>query len=397
MLSRVVPPAWYLPPTREEMRAAVEPYKEAIPAYAPSLLRDLACAAAGGQVKPPSVIEAEAQAASEGSDARRLAFRGQKIADFIAQIDWAKVPGDSPLEQAVNVLAALPVGHKGLDGEEGEALPLFKEGVAQEVERLFEEIETLSDVEQELVLEGESKGSPIGVQKMRDNQVLLQISRKLSALSQLKASKRKRFEPEGDEVRTRPMRSYQELSRVATRELAQYAYAPKLFKARLAQMSLSVRERGRWVMEKQALVVLIDVSGSMNGARASAAAGVLLNRIEQVLRGDAVLHVATFDSQVLREWVCDTPAAARTCWQEFKNVGFSGGGTNIAKAVARAVELADGSGHSPEILVVTDDDGSSSRIKLPAGHKLHAVVFANNPGLQEIVSSCNGVFIRESL
>ncbi len=445
---RTSPPPHYLAPTREEMRAMAE--NVGLKRYSPSLLADLANVRAGGEVNPPSdwrdTIERQAGEKAgphhdgkyvwwmETSGAlikdRDVAIQSQfqrllkyhsAVCDFVRTIEWDGVPGNTPLEQSVQLLKLL-AAKAGEPGGDGETLPIFQEqagdSVARELAEVLDEVEDLDKEDRELLdpddKQNQSAGSGSGkLQAMRIAEVLLsdaaqremvRISRKLEDLTRMRVARQVKFEPdpEGDDVRCRPIKNLGELARVAKPAWAKYQKSRTLFWYEAISGQLPVRERGIRRERKQLLYVIIDCSGSMKeGLKIAKACGVLMNRLKAVMKGDAVLYWRLFDTGLHAEHFVSTAAEAKAAMKELAAGNFSGGGTEIdscARASLARIEeiMAGGETHRPELVVVTD---GCDTVCLQASDihptRLHAfVVSGGNPDLIDLAVKSGGVGIE---
>ncbi len=453
MVERTSPPPHYLTPTREEMRAAAE--NVGLKRYSPSLLADLANLRAGGTVNLPSHWrpEVEAQCAAKIRPERDGSYRlpdgdttksfgeataavAQKavkyhsaVCDFLSQVSFDGVPGATPLGQATQLLKLLSAKQGGQPGGDGDTLPIFEEeagdSVARELASVLDEVESLDKEERELLdpeeeeqEEGEDSSPQAGsesggsLQKMkiaedflgdRGKQEMLRVSRQLDQLSRMKVMRENKFtpDPQGDDVRNRPIRNLGEISKVAKPAWATYQKSRTLFWLQASTGQLPVRERGIRVERKQLLYMIIDCSGSMkDGMRVPKACGVLMNRLKAVMKGDAVLYFRFFDEELHAEHFVSTPEEAKQAMQMVRNGNFSGGGTEIDGCSRAAIERIDeimrsGQTHRPELVVVSDG-GDTVRMRPEdlKGTRLHGfLVECENKTLTDLAVKSGGVGI----
>lgn len=420
---RTKPPRYYLPPDREEMRDMAK--KVELKAFAPDLVADLTNLAAGGELNPPSVFRGQVlrqvqeslpqpdkdgewklsngkytkdrqQVITERAEAAMKYH--QNIADFLQSAELDRFPGVSPLEQAMSLLKLLSKQKGGQGGAEGgePGLPIFQEGngesVADKLHEVMETVDSLTSEELDMLdpdgnyrqVEDspEGDGTRTGHQALNrlavaedlmDEQIqeILKISRKMDEMSVIKPRRERRVEPnpEGEEVRMRPMRDYSELSRIPQTSWAMKQQNPTLFWYQAATRQLPVRERVRRMERKQAIFVLVDGSGSMSGKKHWKATGVVMNRLKAVLSGDAEVWVGIFDTQLGQVTHAATKEEAQELIKQFKSQNFSGGGTNIATSIKSAHQIIDelmkegAALYRPEVMILTDEDSSSSDVK----------------------------------
>lgn len=462
---RTSPPATYLPPGAEEMREAAN--KVGLKSFSRDLVADLCNLAAGGRINPPSVYRNEMMRRVEESlpapdsdgdwqipEGVRGIFRGrgytksrreavaarteetmryhQNVCDFLSQVDLAKFPGSSPLEQAMSLLKLLSKQSGGQGGGEGgEPLPIFAdserpEGVAEALHETMDTVDSLSGEEQDMLdPEGqnhdiekspEGDGQRAGHQELNklkvaedlvpgsDKRVMLDVSRTLDQFTKLQARKQVRLEqdPTGEEVRQRPLRNLGELQRVAKTAWATRQENPGYFLYQAITGQVPVRERVTRIERKQAIFCLLDGSGSMRGRKHWKATGVVMNRLKAVLSGDAVVYLSVFDTKMSDPARATTAEEARTLIKKFASGNFSGGGTDIAAAVkaahafiAKEVE-AGAMLYRPEVVVLTDEDTSVASVTksdIP-GTRVHGFAMeVVNKSLVDFAQSTGGVGI----
>jgi uncharacterized protein with von Willebrand factor type A (vWA) domain len=234
----------------------------------------------------------------------------------------------------------------------------------------------------------------------RGKDVWLKVSRQLDKLARMKVAKSVKVlpDPEGDEVRVRPIAHLGEINRLQKTEWA----LPSVYRAyRLVSRTAMVRERVRREEKQQLLYMIIDCSGSMgDGQRIAKAGGVLMNRLKAVVAGEAQMFVRFFDSRCYEERFASNAAEAKEMTRRFEDKNFSGGSTNISGCVREAQRrieeiVAEGKVTRPELVVVTDgDDTISLTTDDLRGTKMHAfVVERSNSALTDLAIKTGGIGI----
>ena len=225
--------------------------------YSRDLVTDLSNIASGGAINPMSTIKRELESripdpvpdrggwymgrenrrTKSFSEAKEVALEKamkyqQNVVDFLGSIDVNKFPGNSPLEKSMNLLKLL-TSKKGEPSESGDdpALPIFNETEspekeARDLERLMDKVDSLDNVERELLDEEKKEGEDDEGYRMRvaedmvKKETILEISRNLDKLTrmQVRKSKKQEPDPEGDEVRFRPIEAPGEMKRLDKRE-----------------------------------------------------------------------------------------------------------------------------------------------------------------------------------
>lgn len=432
---RTAPPPHYILPSEAEVSGAAK--SVGLKRFSHTLAADLINLAAGGKVNPPSAwrdrIEGEAAETlpspdsagkwyvggrwtSSRAEAIELAAKAkreytQKVCDFLGTLEFEKAPGESPLERAMSVLALLSKQEGGTTGDGGEPLPVFleKDGspekAAQQVNQLFDLVESLDEDEKEFIdPDGKMSALEVAQDLQSGARLILEVSRQLDAITKLQVRKQRRVEadPVGEEVRNRPIRGLHELPRVRPAAWATREMSPVYFKYQAITGQLPIRERVTRIERKQAIFILVDGSGSMNGDRHLKATGVVMNRLQAALKGDAVVYVSVFDTKMSKVEVADSPEKAREVMRRFREGNFRGGGTDIAGAVKAAhsrMEEDTRKGallYKPEIVVLTDDDSSAGGVKAKdvPGTKVHGfAIQAKNAALKALAQSTGGVYV----
>jgi uncharacterized protein with von Willebrand factor type A (vWA) domain len=469
----------YLPPSDHSIQTAADQAELKLKVH--DFVRDVCNITAGGSFLPPSELENKITAEWEATKLRRE-FQGKKYKfirsdnnkaydDFnsarteffkdkenlalrtqatINSMDALDVPGNTPLEQSVNLINLL------LKQRYGNSEPNSSAGADDILEDLLgidnlkraqqnlDAARNMSDAEQDLLSEiadlknkpppkeGQppqngsggnimsagtetrftAKGKRIlkNAMHLADSQLaeVLRISRKMKSFSKLKTSKIQEFTPdvEGSQVRNRVMQNYGELARIKSEQYAQKVITPHLFNYRSVTNQYMIRERGRFLEKKQLLYVLVDCSGSMveeGHRRINMAAGILVNRLMAVAKGDATVYWRFFDTRAHEVTFVDDKSKAQESIARILETGqYEGGGTNFDVAITSAVEHIESLKETmkfakPEIFMVTDG-GCSCSIKRERlkGIKLHAGIVADEHSqqLQKLVGETGGAYIN---
>ena len=436
MSFRTSTPPTYILPTREEMREAAD--RAGLKSFSRDLVTDLINLAAGGEINPPSsyrsqvLREVEQKLPAPDSDGEWRLRSGsytksreqaimdrldgamryhQNVCDFLQTIDLEQFPGQTPLQQAMSLLKLLSDERGGSGNEDGEPLPIFMnsdgDAVAKELSSVMDEVDSLDQAEKEL-LDPDDKWGQNGdlgklkvaedfVSKKKGYSKILEVSRHLDTLSKLRVRRKSEPEvdPDGDEVRSRPIKGLSELARVNKTAWATKTRSSTYFLYQAVSGQLTVRERIRRSEQKQVLFILLDGSGSMDdGQRHYKATGVVMNRLKAVLSGDAEVYLAIFDRGMYEPKPARTPAEAKALMQSVLQQNFSGGGTNIAGAIRSAEEWIEEEMegrddlYRPEIVVLTDDDNSISSLSIAELHGTKVHGFAMEESNQSLVDFC---------
>ncbi len=451
---RTTPPATYIPPNSEEMREVAA--KVGLKGFSRDLVADLCNLAAGGAIQPPSAYreivhrQVEEKLPAPDSDGEWSVGGGytkdrlqainhrlekamryhQNVCDFLQTVDLSAFPGRSPLEQAMSLLKLLSKQEGGSGGGEGgEPLPIFQdndrpEGVAEKLHETMELAESLDETEQEMLdpdgdwqedaeQDGQETGSS-GLQALKvaedlvdgsDKRAMLEISRQLDQFTKLQVRRQKLVKPDptGDEIRTRGIKHLGELGRVSKSAWATRQQQPTYFLYQAVTGQLPVRERVTRQEKKQAIFILVDGSGSMEGRKHHKATGVVMNRLKAVVDGDAEVWVSVFDTEMSNPMHAGNAEEARELIKQFRHGNFRGGGTDIASAVKAAhafIEEKMKAGEAlwrPEVVVLTDEDSSTQGLRKSEvkGTRVHGfAIERKNKPLVTFAKSTGGVGIE---
>lgn len=469
----------YLPPSDHSIQAAAD--QAELKLKVPDFVRDVCNITAGGHFLSQSEIADKIQQEWESTKIRKE-FTGKKhkfirsdnnkaynnfmearndffkdkenlarrVQHTINSMERLNVPGNTPLEQSVNLINLLLKQRYG-NNEPSESAnsddilqDLLDVNNLNQAKENLETASNMSDEEQDMLSqvadlknkpepqEGQepqngqggkaisagtetkftAKGKRIlkNAMHLADAQLaeILKISRKMKAFSKLRTSKVQEFTPDvdGSQVRNRTMQNYGELARIKASQYAQKSATPNLFNYRAVTNQYTIRERGRFLEKKQLLYVLVDCSGSMcedGYTRINMAAGILVNRLMAVAKGDATVYWRFFDTVVHDVTFVDTKAKAQESISKIIEAGqYDGGGTNFDVAISSAVEHIESLKETmqfakPEIFMVTDGS-CSCKLKRDdlKGIKLHAGIVADeNPAqLKALVGATGGAYIN---
>lgn len=235
----------------------------------------------------------------------------------------------------------------------------------------------------------------------------LKVSRKLQSFSKLKTSKITKFIPDTQEseVQNRSMKSFSELGKIKQTQFSEMNVAPGLFRYKAVTQQLQLRERGKFAEKQQLLYIVVDSSGSMTedeGRRISLAAGVLINRLMAVAKGDAKVYWRFFDDKCYEcKFVEHKDQAYETISEILKTENFSGGGTNFDMAINTAVAHIETLKETlnlgrPELFMVTDGAcRCRTKFKDLKGVKMHTAYVSNDycEELSDLTRQSGGIVI----
>lgn len=238
-------------------------------------------------------------------------------------------------------------------------------------------------------------------------QEMIRIARHLDTLSELQRGRSKlQSDPNGEDMKLRGIRDLSELGRVTQQDLT---LPPRLRMKRAVEGELNVRDPHTRRNKKQLLYIVVDGSGSMmwdGAASASRAAGVVLNRLQAVIDGDAEVYVRFFDSSLrAKEYHAKNIESARELMQVVSDPNqYIGDDTVFTSTLDRActrVQTLMQLGHlkEPELVFVTDGVATIPSVSVLKGVKMHAVQVGEEEvtALSELARKSGGISVYTGL
>jgi len=212
-------------------------------------------------------------------------------------------------------------------------------------------------------------------------QEVIRIARHLDTLSEFQRGHSKLMpDPNGEDVSLRDIRDLSELGRATQQDLSLPA---RLRMKRAVQGEINVRDPQTRRNKKQLLYVVADGTASMmwyRAAAASRAVGVVVNRLQAVIDGDAEVYVRFFDTDLReKEYHAHDAKSARELMQIISDPAqYCGDGTVFSSTLHSAtgrVEALMKLGHlkEPELVLVTDGHAHIPDVSVLGGVKMHVV------------------------
>ncbi len=236
---------------------------------------------------------------------------------------------------------------------------------------------------------------------------VIRIARHLDTLSELQRSRSKlTADPNGEDVKLRGIRDLSELGKVGQQE---FALPRRLRMQRAVEGQPYVREPHTRRDKKQLLFMVVDGTGSMmhyEAVSASRAAGVVMNRLQAVIDGDAEVYMHFFDVDMrAKEYHAHDAASAREIMSIVTNsMHYQGAGTVFDATLKSASSrvrtlLQSGKLKEPELVFVTDGDADIPDLSVLDGIKMHAVQVgvSEDLGLSKLARASGGIGIHVAL
>ena len=169
----------------------------------------------------------------------------------------------------------------------------------------------------------------------------------------------------------------------------QYAYDDDIFMQKLVKKELLVREYQARRLKRQALYLLIDVSGSMSGMKNVYACGVALAFVRQAIDEGSTYFLRFFDDTPHQLNKVTSKEDAQKMAEILIKQPFSGGGTSIQNAITQAVQDITKSPEDfekAEIMVISDGEDTVNLDKSDLNSvKIHSTIIdGENKGLEQI-------------
>lgn len=354
---------------------------------------------------------------------RRIDYH-TKVQRYLLDLPLSQIKG-SPIEKAFNIMGMLESTHgKGAcSGEEcgningqttgtgngpTDFMPMFdntgKAGGALAKDTL-ETIEVMNKIEpgsftaKALDLDGKHEA----VRALNLNQEQIELLKQLSIFDKQEglAAKKIKSEEEDPLSKTKEFVRMRKFSDIARLENKSVMLDPD-FEEKMLKKSFYL-EKGIKVKEmKQSLIMLIDDSGSMsNYKKIGWVKALMLNRCNEVAKGDAELFICTFESELDRNrWVViRDKEQALAAYKNFDNIfGFNRGGTDVQGVLEEAVDWIDKGfvngedgntysfeGNRPQICIINDGQDRVDPMFIP---KIETHAFILEGSNDKLKNSC---------
>lgn len=249
----------------------------------------------------------------------------------------------------------------------------------------------LSDINKDLINKLSSK--------ITKNQMLIfKIARHKELLDNYKVgTELHKSEYPEDEMTVNKISDVSELIKTLPEQLAM---DDDVFLLKLSQKELLIRDYQRKKQRKQSLYMLIDVSASMNGLNAIYASATALAFVRQAVRGEAEYFLRFFDFTPSKLYRVSTKKEAESMVKLLLNKPYSGGGTNIDRAIKQAVtdiKNDEITYDKSEIMLITDGECSINIQKENLKDVLlhTTIINGTNPSLKRISTTFEKINTRE--
>jgi hypothetical protein len=351
-------------------------------------------AAAQAEAAVNALSEAAAFAGRTGIDAESVVpwfedsyhLIQHQLYEALTQIDLAEIPGYNHPTKAVRLLKLFR------DMEKLWVLYIINIELLGFVQFLNDALEQMDKMDPRLMVllkrfssdQSDEAALMLGLELRLQNiqlEEMLRVARKLDELAPFQGRLVKPIrDPDGEDMGVRAIENLTELSRTSQ---ANFALPRDLLMARAAQGELDVREPQTHRDKKQLLFMVVDGSGSMlfdQALSASRAAGIVMNRLQAVIDGEAETYLRFFDARLReQEFHANSPESAQELLRIVTDPQmYKGRSTEFYQpldvASRRAKEiLASRSLKDPELFFVTDGGAEVPPLEILQGIKMHSV------------------------
>ena len=320
--------------------------------------------------------------------------------EFIKEIMDVDVPGDSPLEQAINTIKFFD---KNQDMSRGRAKQL-----AVSIKEKLEAAKSMESVDMEIT--GNNDVNDVDRAAKMDNswREILRVSaamNKIAALSTTPTPTLKR-KVDGDIVCSRPITGFDELHKLASRELI---LPRNVLNSRIIESECHVNQRYIKQCKIPFVNLIVDNSGSMTNANKNLKAmGIIYNLVKRAYAGECWLNFSFFEKHCHKFYFLPFDYADISSFfnSVIKSEGFHEGGTEVGECIVEALVQADKiaaehpnkiSAKDKHLVVVNDGADDASNIAMLKGAKLHSFILdSSNDDLRRISLQSGGTY-REKI
>lgn len=330
----------------------------------------------------------------------------KNIQKFLTTVDFNAFSGNTPLSKAASIVIALSSKEDGtgteVDGDN--TIPIFSGKSEEDIEKtsveLKEHVKASLEASESIakyVTNPDNETPEVALCNMTSEQ--LNVIKNLAILN-TKSKITSKKNPDVNKIVQ--MTNYREVSKMQS--LSDMLLPT--FKYRLATKQLRIKERIN--SEKQALILLIDDSGSMSyQPKMVWVKSLILNRLDAVAKGEAELIIAwfvtsiDFDNSVK---ITTKEQAIAFIKKDFYGL-FNAGATNIENAVREACNCVKKNkfgrhplnGIRPQIVVINDGDDDVNKSYKPEITTHGFILGRDNNDMKSMINNCNGLYEKFSL
>ena len=372
--------------------------------YSYNLVKDLANAAS---FKKYNSNVSEALLPIKGGSRKDRDYH-KNIQKFLTTVDFNAFSGNTPLSKAASIVIALSSKEGGtgteVDDDDNNTIPIFSGKSEKDIEKtsveLKEHVKASLEASESIakyVTNPDNETPEVALCNMTSEQLKL-----IENLAVLRTKSKITSRKNPDVNKIVQMTSYGQVSKMQSLS----SMVLPTFKYRLATKQLRVKERKN--SEKQALILLIDDSGSMcYQPKIAWVKSLILNRLDAVAKGEAELIIAWFVTSIdfgNSVKITTKEQAIAFIKKDFYGT-FGAGGTNIQNAVREACDCVNKNkfgrhplnGIRPQIVVINDGDDDVDKSYKPEITTHGFILGRDNNDMKSMINNCNGLYEKFSL
>lgn len=441
MTIRTIPSNSYLHSSADEVKQAAK--QIGVNKYAPDLVEDLCNIASGGSFvsasdihdycsnnfnkvlepdsdgdyKKPSGYTKSYSEAKQAWVEKDVKYH-QNIIMFLETLDLRSIPGNSPLEKALNCIKYLgdQASNSGSNDTSGNpTIPIFKEGedaAKKQAETINEAIELVDKLDQEDKELLDMKDDDINIEQLVKSEVMRDILRASNEMDKISAIKTKPSsklikDDQGDIKLGRAIKGFDEFHKINPLELVN----PKAMMAyRVINNEARVDEKHKREFKMPFVTLIVDDSGSMDdNGKMNKAIGIIHNILKRVKRGECWLNFSFFEKSCHKFYLLSSFDDVDDFYKKtIRKHRFNNSGTNVANAIKEALDQFDKiaaenkdsiSSKDRHIIVVNDgeDDATSVKVADLKGAKLHSFILNSSNDHLKMISVASGGIYRQDI
>lgn len=441
MTIRTIASNSYLHPSADEVRTLAK--QVGVEQYAPDLVEDLCNIASGGSFVSASdiqdycnnnfnkVLEPDKDGdykkpsgyTKKYSDAKQAWVEKDvgyhtNIQKFLETLDVNAIPGNSPLEKALNCIKYLSEQANNSDNSDSSGnptIPIFSKGEdsakekAENINEAVELVEKLDREDKELLdLKDDDNSNIEQLVKSEVMRDILSASNEMDKISAIKTKPSSKLikDDQGDIRLGRAIKGFDEFHKINSVELVN----PKaMLSYRVINNEARVDEKYKREFKMPFVTLIVDDSGSMDdNGKMNKAIGIIHNILKRVKRGECWLLFSFFESECHKFHLLSSFDDIDDFYKQVRKHRFNNSTTNVANCIQQALTEYDAvaaenkdaiSMKDRHLIVINDgqDDATSVKAADLKGAKLHSFILNSSNDHLKMISSATGGIYRQDI
>ena len=322
--------------------------------------------------------------------------------EFIKEIMDVDVPGDSPLEQAINTI-------KFLDKDQNMSRGRAKQ-LAVSIKKKLEAARLMDSVDMDITSNNDIQEIDRAAKMDNSWSEILRVSAAMNKIKAISTHPTPTLirKVDGNIVRSRPITGFDELHEIKPNELI---LPRSVLNSRIIEGECHVNQRYTKQCKIPFVNLIVDNSGSMRSNNKNyKAMGIVYNLVKRVYAGECWLNFSFFEEHCHKFYFLpfDYDDISKFFNSVIKSESFNEGGTEVGNCIVEALTQADKiaaehpnqiSAKDKHLVVVNDGDDDASNITLAMlkGAKLHSFILdSSNADLRRISLESGGTY-REKI